>query len=565
MRGGAEILILLCLPALPTASIHQRVTSLVDTPSSDHYLEARVSLTRLPDIQEAITNKKRMRMRDPKDGRRVGSRAEDLRVAFAEMLGISKAQVQLDDSDTAAQRGIAPSILDFSRIGFSFSTTFMVSLPDTFAAYKLQKRMNKGDYPHIFECNGYKLDGIRWLQLHGKPRMLTFVFVHMIVENDHANDFSDEAKQHLLQALEWDGNLLRGDIRVLGMVQSRAHLDVEFKIRAQTSESEEHIIFQLKSGKMKKDAITFLDSIGSPIKLLQIEFPSVGYHILREKKMATKRNHAGILVDFHCLVADSDKSHFINHDGNVELVYAAAAAANMPARRFGISNIDEQLTQLDITMTLRTKTSVETARMVGIINRGKFRLNQSEPLKRITASEIRCRDAAISTLQTAEGHQFSYSSHPVKLVAANATTDPQVETDELAPNRGPDSSSFLFFVLGICCVGLFCFCDGSPVWEHMLDYYIFCFMGGKNPRTRGSRTPLNSLVVDDDYKDCRGEDSQESHLLTPHLLTSMTREHSPNKHASKEMLVCAEICLSALLSLWCCSTGIFYQSARSPE
>jgi hypothetical protein len=55
----------------------QRIHSLVDTPSSDKYLEAMASLTRLP-------------------GPSVTAHGEhDLRLAFSRKLGISKSQVQV--------------------------------------------------------------------------------------------------------------------------------------------------------------------------------------------------------------------------------------------------------------------------------------------------------------------------------------------------------------------------------------------------------------------------------------------------------------------------------------
>jgi hypothetical protein len=128
----------------------------------------------------------------------------------------------------------------------------MVSLPDTFAAFKLQKRLNAGDYPNNFHCEGYELDDLKWLQLHGKPQMLTFLFIHVIIENDHHSEFTKEAVLRLCKAFERNG-LLHEDIEMLGRVQSRRHLDIEFKLKARTPALEESITKSLKTGRMLKE------------------------------------------------------------------------------------------------------------------------------------------------------------------------------------------------------------------------------------------------------------------------------------------------------------------------
>ena len=98
----------------------------------------------------------------------------------------------------------------------------------------------------------------------------------------------------------------------------------------------------LKSGQMLADAKKFLKSVGSPVKLLHIEKPRVGYHMLHstasERAARQSRSHGGIIIEFHCLVEDSDVSHFKRHDGEVVLIYAVASSANVPARRIGIKD-----------------------------------------------------------------------------------------------------------------------------------------------------------------------------------------------------------------------------------
>ena len=86
--------------------------------------------------------------------------------------------------------------------------------------------------------------------------------------------------ERLMEALEWNGNIEHDDINLEGAVQSANHLDLEYKMRAASSKAEEHLMKLLKSGQMLADAKKFLKSVGSPVKLLHIEKPRVGYHML---------------------------------------------------------------------------------------------------------------------------------------------------------------------------------------------------------------------------------------------------------------------------------------------
>jgi hypothetical protein len=195
------------------------------------------------------------------------------------------------------------------------------------------------------------------------------------------------------------------------------------------------------------------------VKLLQIEKPSLGYHILRE---SGKHIRTGRHINFHCLIKDTDVSHFIQHNGNEVLVYAAAAAANVSTLQFEISGIEEQLAQLDVTMTLRTKTSEDTERVVGIINQGKLRLGRQR-LANITAHEIRCRDAEIVAIHTAHGKKLGREATSGKIEGSS------MESDGEAINRG-SNNIYVLLLFFLMCVCPFCYCKSSPVWEVRVTY-----------------------------------------------------------------------------------------------
>jgi hypothetical protein len=477
-----------------------RLTTIVDSSSSGEYLEATAYLTRLP-------------------GPILAAQGRALREAFAEMLGVSQSQVRIDDASASARLGLEPNILR-AKTRVDFTITVMLSLPDTFAAFKLQKKVMKGEYAKQFNCKGYELTGVKWLQLHGKPEMLTYAFIHVIMENRHSAEVSDAEVERLKGALGMYGHIpnFQDDISVVAKIQAAKHLDIEFKIEARSSKIDDTLMKVLKSGRLLSDVKNYLVSSNSELKLLQIEKPSVGFHILRATAghKRTRRSHAGILVSFHCLVPDTDASHFKRHDGEVVLIYAAAATANLPARRFGIGAIDEQLAQLDVLVSMRMKTSVEAARLVGIINRGKFLLNQSHSLSQITTQPIHCRDAEISTLQTASSEQFSSAG----LAGTGSQTAKRMrKSKKKAESEAEEIKGDVVIVIEdttifVCFFG-FLFAGFLFMSYKFPDHVRDCIMGDWT-RNR-SWTPANAVVVDDvgGFTDHMSQ-SQMQHLMGDH-------------------------------------------------
>jgi hypothetical protein len=414
-RGGAlQRPALVCaLFLLVAVASHEQVNPLHDAAEEEEksqYLEAMLHLRRLP-AEKGPTGM-------PMDA---AASEADLRGAIATHLGVSTARVLLDTAGKAVRNGLDPGPAMENK-PVDFSMKIMLILPNMKTAIQMLHSAVRGSYAEPWHAEIFDLQSIRWHQMHQKPEMVSYIFVHMAVQNPHNSEIDEEAQARLMDAIEWNGNIQHKDVRFEGAVQSAKHLDLEYRMKAGDNVNEEELVSLLKSGRMLAEAKKFLSLIGSPLKLLRIDAPVVGYHILTAaaaRREAQKHQVSnGFDLEFHCLVEDTDFLHFKNNDGEIVMAYGVAATARVPARSVAIKAIKETWANLDVTVSVNSNDIHRLNDMLRQINRGEFDLNDADQLvdafHALTPKLVKCERASLEAGSGKAEDKNQYSSEEAK-------------------------------------------------------------------------------------------------------------------------------------------------------